>query len=69
MRLLLDTHSFIWFLFEAAKLPDATKQLIEDVEAVLRKSDIGILMQRRRCRWFIKTRSTACWWQLRSAKT
>ena len=34
MRLLLDTHSFIWFLFEAAKLPDATKQLIEDAEAV-----------------------------------
>ena len=30
MRLLLDTHTFIWFAFNAKELPVATRELLED---------------------------------------
>ena len=30
MRLLLDTHTFLWWLTDVAKLPDATRSAIAD---------------------------------------
>jgi PIN domain nuclease of toxin-antitoxin system len=30
MRLLLDTHTFIWFVYNAQDLPDKTRELLED---------------------------------------
>jgi len=30
MRLLLDTHTFIWFVYNAQELPDKTRELLED---------------------------------------
>jgi PIN domain nuclease of toxin-antitoxin system len=30
MRLLLDTHTFIWFFTDSPRLSDRVKQLIED---------------------------------------
>lgn len=30
MQLLLDTHTFIWFVLDSARLNPSTKQLIED---------------------------------------
>jgi PIN domain nuclease of toxin-antitoxin system len=30
MKLLLDTHTFIWFVFNAADLPASTRDLLED---------------------------------------
>ncbi len=30
MKLLLDTHTFIWFVYNAAELPDKTRELLED---------------------------------------
>lgn len=32
MRLLLDTHTAIWFVTDNKELPKSTKQLIEDPE-------------------------------------
>jgi len=29
MRLLLDTHTFIWFVYNAPELPDKTRELLE----------------------------------------
>lgn len=30
MKLLLDTHTFIWFVYNAPELPDKTRELLED---------------------------------------
>jgi PIN domain nuclease of toxin-antitoxin system len=30
MKLLLDTHAFIWFVYNSPELPDKTRELLED---------------------------------------
>lgn len=42
MRLLLDTHTFIWFVFNARELPLATRELLEDAATELYFSHASI---------------------------
>jgi PIN domain nuclease of toxin-antitoxin system len=35
MKLLLDTHTFIWFVFNAPEMPAATRDLLEDAASEL----------------------------------
>jgi PIN domain nuclease of toxin-antitoxin system len=35
MKLLLDTHAFIWFAYDTPELPQKTKELLEDEETEL----------------------------------
>ena len=35
MKLLLDTHTFIWFVYNSPELPQPTKELLEDESTVL----------------------------------
>jgi PIN domain nuclease of toxin-antitoxin system len=42
MKLLLDTHTFIWFVFNAKELPAPTKMLLEDAASELYFSHASI---------------------------
>lgn len=42
MRLLLDTHTFIWFTFNAPELPPATRKLLENGANELFFSDVSV---------------------------
>jgi len=35
MKLLLDTHAFIWFVYNSPELPQKTKELLEDEQTEL----------------------------------
>lgn len=35
MKLLLDTHTFIWFVYDSPELPQKTKELLEDGQTEL----------------------------------
>ncbi len=35
MKLLLDTHTFIWFVYDSPELPQKTKELLEDQQTEL----------------------------------
>lgn len=35
MKLLLDTHTFIWFVYNSPELPQKTKELLEDEQTEL----------------------------------
>jgi hypothetical protein len=38
MRLLLDTHTFIWFVYNAPDLPNKMRELLEDDSTELKLS-------------------------------
>ncbi|MFN0122251.1 MAG: type II toxin-antitoxin system VapC family toxin [Blastocatellia bacterium] len=42
MKLLLDTHTFIWFVFNAPELPQATRDLLEEPSSELYFSHASI---------------------------
>ena len=42
MKLLLDTHAFIWFVFNAPELPTPTRELLEDAATELHFSHASI---------------------------
>lgn len=42
MKLLLDTHTFIWFVFNAPELPQPTRELLEDPSSELYFSHASI---------------------------
>ncbi len=42
MRLLLDTHTFIWFVYNAQELPDKTRELLEDESTELNLSLVSV---------------------------
>ena len=42
MRILLDTHTFIWFAFNAKELPIATRELLEDAASELYFSYVSV---------------------------
>ena len=35
MKLLLDTHTFIWFVYDSPELPRKTKEMLEDTQTEL----------------------------------
>jgi PIN domain nuclease of toxin-antitoxin system len=42
MKLLLDTHAFIWFVFNAKELPVPTRELLEDATSELYLSHASV---------------------------
>jgi PIN domain nuclease of toxin-antitoxin system len=52
MRLLLDTHAFVWLASDQSKLPEAAKEAIASSDAVYLSSatpwEIGLLVKRGR---------------------
>ncbi|MDQ3013451.1 MAG: type II toxin-antitoxin system VapC family toxin [Acidobacteriota bacterium] len=42
MKLLLDTHAFIWFVYDSPKLPRKTKELLEDEQTELLLSTASV---------------------------